>query len=218
MPVRARSRDSSSSRKASPCVAIDRSSSSNASWPLAITPPSRSSTAGSSARARESSVSTAASGHRPPASRSSNAHAARGAESRKAGRARKVARRPVNSRGRTCRKAMRAVMRSTSHSGLSLLRSTAVSWAISASIASCRSAAVRRSREGRVVHNRSSRLPMPVPQVSISDSSVGAASPRSVWISSRLRRVVGGRSIRSLERSTCRLRTCASAWPWVCSA
>ena len=34
----------------------------------------------------------------------------------------------------------------------------------------------------------------------------------------RLRCVAGGSSSRSLARSTCRLRTCASAWPWVCSA
>ena len=55
-------------------------------------------------------------------------------------------------------------------------------------------------------------------QVSSSDSSVGASSPRRVWVSSRLRWVLGGRSSRSLLRSTVRLCTWASAWPWVCSA
>jgi hypothetical protein len=52
MPVRARSRVSSSSRKPSQLSWMARSSSSSASWPVAITPPSRTSAAGSSSSAR----------------------------------------------------------------------------------------------------------------------------------------------------------------------
>ncbi len=59
---------------------------------------------------------------------------------------------------------------------------------------------------------------MPVRQLSSSDSSVGLASPRSVCVSSRLRCVAGGRSSRSLARSTVSVRTWASAWLCVCSA
>ena len=55
MPVRARSRTSRSSRKASQFAPMSRSSSSAASNPVAITPPSRSSAAGSSAIASASS-------------------------------------------------------------------------------------------------------------------------------------------------------------------
>jgi uncharacterized membrane protein len=50
MPLRARSRLSSSSRKPSQLSWMARSSSSSASWPVAITPPSRTSAAGSSSR------------------------------------------------------------------------------------------------------------------------------------------------------------------------
>ncbi len=59
---------------------------------------------------------------------------------------------------------------------------------------------------------------MPVRQVSSSDSSVGLDSPRSVCVSSRLRWLAGGRSSRSLARSTLSVCTWASAWLWVCSA
>ncbi len=57
MPVRARSRASRSSRKASQFWLMPRSSSRSASTPAAMTPPSRSSTAGSSAMARSASAS-----------------------------------------------------------------------------------------------------------------------------------------------------------------
>jgi hypothetical protein len=44
------------------------------------------------------------------------------------------------------------------------------------------------------------RLPMPVMQLSSSESSVGSGSPRRVWVSSRLRTVEAGRSSSSLAR------------------
>ena len=58
-----------------------------------------------------------------------------------------------------------------------------------------------RSRSGCVSQWRSARLPMPVRQLSSSDSSVGASSPRSVCVSSRLRCVAGGSSSSSPARS-----------------
>ena len=65
---------------------------------------------------------------------------------------------------------------------------------------------------------RRARLPMPVAQPSSVESRVGASWPRSVRVSSRLRCVVGGRSISSLARCTVSRCTWASARPWVCSA
>jgi hypothetical protein len=65
---------------------------------------------------------------------------------------------------------------------------------------------------------RSRRLPMPVMQVSSSENSVGAVSPRRVCVSSRLRRVVCGRSISSSLRCTDAVCTWLSARPCVCSA
>ncbi len=47
-----------------------------------------------------------------------------------------------------------------------------------------------RSRLGSSSQLLSRRLPMPVMQVSSSENSVGLSSPRSVFTSSRLRRVV----------------------------
>jgi len=62
---------------------------------------------------------------------------------------------------------------------------------------------------------------MPVRQVSSSDISVGADSPRSVCVISRLRSVAGGSSSRSLAFSTPSDFTWLSAFfapPEVCSA
>ena len=55
-----------------------------------------------------------------------------------------------------------------------------------------RSRASVRSRFGSSSQLRSARLPMPVWQTSSSENSVGLVSPRRVWVSSRLRRVVIG--------------------------
>ena len=71
-------------------------------------------------------------------------------------------------------------------------------------MASSRCCAWLRSRRGSSSQHLSMRLPMPVMQVSSSENSVGASSPRSVCTSSRLRRVVTGRSISSSSRCTCK--------------
>ena len=59
-----------------------------------------------------------------------------------------------------------------------------------------------RSRRGSSIQHLSMRLPMPVMQVSSSEKRVGESSPRRVCTSSRLRRVVTGRSISSSSRCT----------------
>jgi len=131
---------------------------------------------------------------------------------------------------------MRAVMRSTSLQPLS--RARKLCWAPARScvmassrprkvfckplrncvIASSRAAAWARSRRGLSSQFFSARLPMPVVQVSNSENSVGESSPRRVCVSSRLRRVVGGSSISSSGRTTCRFCTWGKARPCVCSA
>ena len=115
MPLRLRSRASSSSRNASALRPIARSSSSSASKPAAMTPPSRSSGAGSSASARRSSDSISGEGESALRRRASNAaRSLHGAAAANAGSAANVARSPASSRGRTCLSAIRDVMRSTS--------------------------------------------------------------------------------------------------------
>ena len=61
-------------------------------------------------------------------------------------------------------------------------------------------------------------LTLPVMQVSSRLKTVGESSPRRVCTSSRLRRVVGGRSINASSRCTCTLWMCVSERPCVCSA
>ena len=219
MPERLRSRTSRSSRKASQFWPMARSSSSSASWPVAITPPSRSSTAGSSAMADCSSACSAGGGCSASAASSINLAApASGSVARSTGSRASVARRPLSSRGRTWRSASRAVMRSTSLTARSAARSGSAPWSSKAAMAAWRAVAGARSRGGWVSQWRRLRLPMPVWQLSISDSRVGAFSPRRVWVSSRLRWVAGGRSIRLLARAASSVATWARAWPWVCSA
>jgi hypothetical protein len=221
MPLRARSRASRSIRKASQFCVMPRSSSRSASKPGAITPPSRSSTAGSSAMAACSRACSAGGGCSAASKLSSSAQPAApasGSVARSTGSVASVARRPLSSRGRIWRSDSRAVMRSTSLTWRSVARSGSASWAMSAATASCRALAIARSRGGCVSQWRSSRLPMPDLQLSSSDSSVGAFSPRRVSVSSRLRWVAGGRSISDEARATFSVATWASAWPWVCSA
>ena len=136
----------------------------------------------------------------------------------------KVLTRPSSSRGRTWRKLRRAAMRSTSALPLRWLRSTgpsACAWpciCCSAWMAAKRARAWLRSRKGPSNQDFSMRLPIPVMQVSSNENSVGASSPRRVWVSSRLRRVLAGRSMRSPSRCTSKPLICASARPCVCSA
>ena len=75
-----------------------------------------------------------------------------------------------------------------------------------------------RSRSGDSNHCLSWRLPMPVMQVSSSENRVGDSSPRKVWVSSKLRRVLKGKSINASLRTTTTLCTWVNARPWVCSA
>jgi hypothetical protein len=140
------------------------------------------------------------------------------------GKASRVSRRPASSRGRTWRKAMRAVMRSTS---LMLAQGIAQGFIPLVHLLGGQQAGFdgvmaitgrSPSRSGWVIHWRNARLPMPVRQVSSSDNKVGESSPRRVWVNSRLRKVAGGRSSRSLLRGTSSVLTWASALPWVCSA
>ena len=84
-------------------------------------------------------------------------------------------------------------------------------------MASRRAAAWARSRRGVSSQLLSARLPIPVVQVSSNENSVGESSPRSVCVSSRLRRVVCGSSISSPDRTTCKPCTCESARPCVTS-
>jgi hypothetical protein len=81
-----------------------------------------------------------------------------------------------------------------------------------------RSVAVVRSRSGFSSQCFRQRLPMPVWAVSSRLNSVGAVSPRSVCVNSRLRRVVAGRLMSVCGRATCNCVACANARPCVCSA
>ena len=110
-----------------------------------------------------------------------------------AGRRCSVSRSPARSRGRAVRSAMREAMRSTSTVGLQRLRKRAAQWRRRGQL---RDRRVARRRGGL----RAQRIGEPLPQqaaagagaqLSSSDNSVGAASPRSVSVISRLRRVAG---------------------------
>ncbi len=57
--------------------------------------------------------------------------------------------------------------------------------------------ACARSRRGSKSQLLSCRLPIPVMQVSNKENKVGESSPRSVWVNSKLRRVVAGKSMSS---------------------
>ena len=75
--------------------------------------------------------------------------------------------------------------------------------------------AVVRARSGVSSHSRSMRLPIPVAQVSSNDNSVGEVSPRSVWVSSRLRRVVAGKLMSASLVATLNSRTWTKSRPCV---
>ena len=213
MPLRSRSRASSATRNSPQCVSIARNSSSSASNPSAITPPSRTSAAGSGAIARASSVAHCASTSRPPvAARSSGASMVAAVACSSGSRA-SVSRRPARSRGLALRRAMRPTTRSTSMVFLNpatSARATGPS-ARSASVASCRAEAFACDRSGCVSQTRNSRLPAAVAQPSSNENSVGAASPDNVAVISRLRRDAGSRATNSLAVSTVNARIWASA-------
>ena len=130
--------------------------------------------------------------------------------------------RATNSRGRTWRNAMRALMRCTSPRPFKAERKSrhtpAPCSTCKAAMASNRCCANARSRGGSSNQRFKVRLPMPVMQVSINENKVGLSSPRSVCVNSRLRRVVAGKSIRSSLRSTRSFCTCVRLRPCVCSA
>ena len=223
MPVRARSRTSRSSKNASLSVWMARNASSSASKPLAMTPPSRTMAAGSAAIADCSSAAQAGGACKSWLMRSSKPSWPSRLWATRALLC-KVFKRPSSSRGRTWRRLRRAAMRSTSALPLICARKVCPSacappsrWC-SASMACKRARAWVRSRSGDSSQALSMRLPMPLMQVSSKENSVGASSPRRVWVSSKLRRVLAGRSMRSPSRCTSMALTCASARPWVCSA
>ena len=197
-----------------------RSSSSSASKPWPITPPSRTKAAGSGNSARPSS-----SAHSGGACRSLAKLSSQGLSGTKACTCKDLFNdRPnaTNSRGRTWRSAMRALMRCTSPMPFKFSRRLRQGpWPCrpcKAAMASRRCRAWLRSRWGSSSHCLSVRLPMPVMQVSSKENNVGLSSPRRVCVNSRLRRVAAGNSIRRSSRSTCRLCTWLRLRPWVCSA
>ena len=116
MPVRSRSRFSISSRNAPQSFWIARSSSSSASQPSRITPPSRITAAGSSCSVRASRACSVRRRGAAPAAASSSAGwplaGERRVQLRAASRACRAG--PARSRGRALRSATRVVMRSTS--------------------------------------------------------------------------------------------------------
>jgi hypothetical protein len=91
-----------------------RSSSRSASWPAAITPPSRSSAAGLLGDRLQQRLDLRRGCRSADQASSTPAAPLDGSVARSAGSACSVARRPASSRGRTWRSAVRAVMRSTS--------------------------------------------------------------------------------------------------------
>ena len=156
-----------------------------------MTLPSRTMAAGSEATAR---VNSAAHFRSIASARAASAMSAEVQSARRAasvGRRAKVSRKPERSRGRALPNAIRDATRSTSTVRRS---STAMRWrsgvaALNSAIATWRAAATSWARSGMVSHMRNKRLPALVVQASSSDSSVGAGSPRSVSVISRLRRV-----------------------------
>ena len=236
MPVRAFSRVSKSNKNASQFSAMPRSSSKSASKPCAITPPSRIMAAGSGKMARCNN-----SAHAGGASSCleicetkepltvfgvslTSESLIKLASSRRicclsCSDFCSVWINPTSSRGRTWRKAMRAVMRSTSLLPFSCWRSSCHALSVcKAAIVSSRCVAVVRSRNGFSNQLLSKRLPMPVMQVSSNENSVGESSPRRVCVNSKLRRVVGGKSIKASLFCTTMVCKCVRVWPCVCSA
>ncbi len=213
MPVRARSRASSASRKSPQLVWMPRNSSSSASYPSAITPPSRSTEEGS-ARKDLTSMSVryvlSACSASVSALTSGESHAASVVCS--CGKASSVSRRPDRSRGRADFRAMRVVIRSTSTQGFRYLCASLYD-SHSLSTASRRARKIARSRSGWCSQWDKSRLPMLVAQVSSSDSRVGAGSPLSVWVISRLRRVAASILTKRSALYTCKLRIWSIVWP-----
>ena len=222
--MRSRSRTSSCSKKSSQFSLMARSSSSCASWPVAMMPPSRTSAAGSGLMAFVSRSTQPSGGLQCTEIWVSRA-AMPGNDGASCCAFDSAVQRATSSRGRTWRNAMRAAMRSTSlmffNCSRSVRQGAAVlpgAFACSAAMASSRACASSRSRRGDSNQRFNRRLPIPVMQVSSKEKSVGESSPRKVCTSSRFRRVVGGSSISSPSRSTERRCTCGSVRPCVCSA
>ena len=190
-----------------------RSSSSSASWPVAITPPSRTSAAGSSRMARASSCGAAG-------------RAAPGRAAMRASSACRAAQRAAPAAAALSQRLAQADQLARAHLAQRDARGDALDVAGALELVAQRAATAPlragsvdgvqplpapalRSRRGSSSQHLSRRLPMPVMQVSSSENSVGESSPRRVCTSSRLRRVVGGRSISSSSR--CDLQAAARA-------
>ena len=142
-----------------------------------------------------------------------------GTRARSAGSACSVARRPASSRGRTWRSAMRAVMRSTSLTPRSASRSGAKPCASSASIASWRCAGLGARRAADASASGAARgCPCRCgrcPAATAAWARLAAQRLRQLEVAVR-----GGRQVEQLAGAFARssVRTWASAWPWVCSA
>ena len=194
-----------------------RSSSRSASHPWLMTPPSRTNAAGSSSKNRLSITAQPSGGCKSLKIPTKSAGSPIDTQARSSV-FNSVCCSATSSRGRTWRSAMRAVMRSTSLLPLSCARSVCCRPLRKCEMASNLAAASSRSRRGVSSQLFKVRLPMPVVQVSSNENSVGDSSPRRVCVSSRLRRVVNGSSIKSPERTTCKACTCGNVRPCVCSA
>ena len=197
-----------------------RSSSNSASWPWAITPPSRTKAAGSGSKLAVTNAAQAGSICKSAPMRCNMSVVGnRLGHSWACCRLKPSA---TNSRGRTWRRAMRAPTRPTSVTPLKASRKAfqgpAPCAPCKAATASKRCWATLRSRGGSSSQRLSWRLPMLVWQVSSKENRVGESSPRKVCTSSRLRRVVTGSSIKLWSRATSISRTWLKARPWVCSA
>ena len=193
MPVRSRSRASSWTRNSPAFDRRARSSSRSASNPAAITPPSRTIAAGSSAIARARRSRTPAGGARAAESSARRSASTPTTSRCSSGMRASESRSPDRSRGRAVLSAIRPAMRSTSAT------SRNAAWTArygpppdspeSASTAPWRALTMARSRSGWCSQWPRRRLPIPVAHTSTRLMSVGAGVPRSVTVSSRLRRV-----------------------------
>ena len=221
-PVRSRSRVSMSSRYWSVLLLMARSSSRSESYPVAMTPPSRSTTGGLSTTAcNSSSLSSAKWRPAPPAERVSAARSSKGvvqlpSKVATAGMDSSALRRPAKSRGRAVPKAMRVRMRSTSPTPRKASSKESITPASSSSaIPSSRSSRGAVARNGRDNQRRNSRAPMGVAVASSTAASEPPSRPLVLSSSSRLRRVAGSSCTASSRFSTASPVRWGSAVFWV---
>ena len=225
MPVRSRSRASISARKPSQPASMARSSSSWASKPGRITPPSRIIVAGSSSSVADSRSPMAGS---MSAACASCCSAVRAADSvsvpatsswacsceTQAPRTGRLSRSATSSRGRALPSMMRDAIRSMSAAcESSRPMGCAMSRSSSSATSAWRACTAVRSCSGASSHWRSSRLPAAVAQTSIRDSSVGPCSSCSGRTSSRFRRATWSMMMCASRRTRSMGCRCRKGWP-----